>query len=101
MKRHNRDDYHIAGEGILTVDDHGNAAVIRPSSAADARKFRFSRLGPQGEPVDDAERMIFESVATAMTEEPPGGDPDSAQAPDGRPASRPGSPTSASSSTTT
>jgi len=85
MKRHNRDNYHIAGEGILTFDDHGNAAVIRPSSAADARKFRFSRLGPQAEPVDDAERMIFESVATAMTAEPPGGDPDSAQAPDGRP----------------
>jgi hypothetical protein len=82
MKRHNRDDYYVVGEGILTFDTNGNPATIRPSAVADVRKFRFSRLGPMGDPVDDAHRQIIETVATAMTTDPPGGDPESGAAPD-------------------
>ena len=85
MKRHNRDDYYVVGEGILTFDSSGNAVAVRPSAVADVRKFRFSRLGPVGEPVDDAERQIFETVATAMTTDPPGGDPESSGPGDGAP----------------
>jgi hypothetical protein len=81
MKRHNRDDYYVVGEGILAFDRDGNATVSRPSAAADMRKFRFSRLGPVGEPIDDARRLIFETVATAMTTDPAGGDPDSGDGP--------------------
>lgn len=77
MKRHNRDNYYVVGEGILTFDRSGNAATIRPSAVADVRKFRFSRLGPVGEPIDDARRLIFEAVATAMTTDPADGDPES------------------------
>jgi hypothetical protein len=77
MKRHNRDNYYVVGEGILTSDRNGNAATVRPSAVADVRKFRFSRLGPVGEPIDDARRLIFEAVATAMTTDPAGGDPES------------------------
>ena len=77
MKRHNRDNYYVVGEGILTSDRNGDAATVRPSAVADVRKFRFSRLGPVGEPIDDARRMIFETVATAMTTDPAGGDPES------------------------
>jgi hypothetical protein len=77
MKRHNRDNYYVVGEGILTTDRNGNAATVRPSAVADVRKFRFSRLGPVGEPVDDARRLIFEAVATAMTTDPAAGDPES------------------------
>lgn len=77
MKRHNRDNYYVVGEGILTSDRNGNAATVRPSAVADVRRFRFSRLGPVGEPVDDARRLIFEAVATAMTTDPAAGDPES------------------------
>jgi Animal haem peroxidase len=79
MKRHNKDDYYVVGEGILTFDRHGGAARVRPSAVADVRKFRFSRLGPRGEPIDDARRLIFEAVANAMTTDPDAGDPDSGQ----------------------
>jgi Animal haem peroxidase len=77
MKRHDRNDYYVVGEGILAFGRDGNAATVRPSAAADVRKFRFSRLGPVGEPIDDARRLIFEAMATAMTTDPPGGDPES------------------------
>lgn len=85
MKRHNRDDYYIVGEGIWTFDQEGNAAMVRPSAVADVRKFRFSRLGPMGVPVDDARRLIFDTLATAMTTDPPGGDPESGVAGHGEP----------------
>ena len=49
------------------------------------RKFRFSRLGPVGAPIDDARRLIFETVATAMTTDPAGGDPESGVPGDGAP----------------
>ena len=38
-----------------------------PSTEASLRKFRFSRLGPKGQPVDTA---LLEKVATAMTARP-------------------------------
>jgi len=81
MKRHNRDDYYVVGEGILTFDRDGHATARRPSAAADMRKFRFSRLGPAGEPIDDARREIFETVSAAMTTDPAGGDPESGHRP--------------------
>jgi hypothetical protein len=84
MKRHNRDDYYVVGEGILTLDSNGNPIRLRPSAVADVRKFRFSRLGPLGDPMDDAHRLISETVATAMTTDPAGGDPDSGRAPEAR-----------------
>lgn len=86
MKRHNRDDYYVAGEGILTFDRDGHPITVRPSTVADVRKFRFSRLGPVGAPIDDAQRLILETVATAMTTDPPGGDPESGPAGAGGPA---------------
>lgn len=85
MKRHNRYDYYVVGEGILTFDHDGNATARRPSATAGARKFRFSRLGPVGEPIDDARRLIFETVAIAMTTDPAGGDPESGVPGDGAP----------------
>jgi hypothetical protein len=75
MKRHNRDDYYIVGEGIWTFGQDRKAAMVRPSAVADVRKFRFSRLGPKGAPVDDARRRIFDTLATAMTTDPQGGAP--------------------------
>jgi hypothetical protein len=64
MKRHIREDYYVVGEGILGFDEKKKPVCRRPSTIAETRKFRFSRLGEQGEPVDDALRM---ALATAMT----------------------------------
>lgn len=71
LKRHIRENYYVVGEGILTTD--GKSGICeRPSTEASLRKFRFSRLGPKGEPVDPA---ILEKVARAMTVIPAGTPP--------------------------
>jgi hypothetical protein len=72
MRRHARDNYYVVGEGILTSDDHGNSVCQHPSTVAELRKFRFSRLGPQGGPVDPD---LIAALARAMTKA--GNQPDS------------------------
>jgi hypothetical protein len=59
-----RENYFVVGEGILTADGH-QGRCERPSTEAELRKFRFSRLGPKGTPVDPA---LLAKVATAMTD---------------------------------
>lgn len=49
MKRHMREDYLVEGEGLLSFDERRQPTARRPSTTAELRKFRFSRLGPQGE----------------------------------------------------
>lgn len=80
MERHNRDNYLVIGEGILTFGVEGNPITVRPSAIAEVRKFRFSRLGPTARaPLNDASRLILEEVAAAMTPSDAGdGGPDSA-----------------------
>jgi hypothetical protein len=73
MKRHARDNYYVVGEGILTRDGAGNPVRLRPSTVAELRKFRFSRLGPQGPQLD---HDLIAALATAMTT--PADQPDSA-----------------------
>ena len=63
MKRHIRDNYYVVGEGIYTREQ-GRAVCQRPSTTASLRKFRFSRMGPRGQALDDALR---EALANAMT----------------------------------
>jgi hypothetical protein len=60
-----RENYYVVNEGILTADAPGNCE--RPSTEAELRKFRFSRVGPKGTPVDPA---VLEKVAKAMTLSP-------------------------------
>ena len=74
MKRHMRDNYYVVGEGVLTADAAGQPMCHRPSTAASLRKFRFSRLGRQGELVEPGLRG---KLAEAMTA--PGSPPDSAK----------------------
>lgn len=69
VKRHRRDNYYVVGEGILATGERGGTCE-RPSTEAALRKFRFSRLGPKGEPIDPA---VLEKVARAMTVTPGGG----------------------------
>jgi Animal haem peroxidase len=79
MKRHGRASYYVVGEGVLTADQNGNPIVTPPSDQDELRQFRFSRLGPQNEPVDDAQRQVAEALANAMTG--PTDDPDSGLGP--------------------
>jgi hypothetical protein len=74
MKRHVRDNYYVVGEGTLALDEHGQPACYQPSTMAELRKFRFSRLGPPGVQLDEGVRT---AVATAMTAQ--GRQPDSDQ----------------------
>ncbi|TQS40462.1 peroxidase family protein [Cryptosporangium phraense] len=70
MKRHTREEFYVLGEGILSQED-GKPACHRPSTAASLRKFRFSRLGPQGEATSPS---LIGKLASAMTAGPEPGD---------------------------
>jgi heme peroxidase len=64
MKRHVRDNFFVVGEGILTFGDRGEPACHSPTTIAELRKFRFSRLGPKGPLTDESLRQ---KLAAAMT----------------------------------
>src|SRR4051812_6235245 len=66
MKKHVRDEFYVLGEGILTQE-----GCQRPSTTASLRKFRFSRLGPQGEATSPG---LITKLAAAMTAGPEQGD---------------------------
>ncbi|MFY1691316.1 peroxidase family protein [Plantactinospora sp. WMMB782] len=61
MKRHMREDYLVEGEGLLSFDENHEPTTRRPSTTAELRKFRFSRLGPEG-------RALSEQTRTALAE---------------------------------
>jgi hypothetical protein len=73
MRRHSRDSFYVVGEGVLEFDHENNPTTRPASSVEELRRFRFSRLGPKGEPTDDATRT---ALATAVTAN--GAQPDSA-----------------------
>jgi Animal haem peroxidase len=74
MKRHARDSFFVVGEGVLEFDRQGAPTVREPLTAEDLRRFRFSRLGPQGVQIDEETRT---ALAAAMTD-PLATQPDSA-----------------------
>ena len=63
MKRHIRDNYYVVGEGIYTRE-RGRVVCQRPSTTASLRKFRFSRMGPRGQTLD---QQLLEALANTMT----------------------------------
>ncbi len=63
VKRHVRDNYYVVGEGILSSNGY-EGHCERPSTEAELRKFRFSRIGDKGTPID---RAVLQKVAEAMT----------------------------------
>jgi hypothetical protein len=65
-----RDNFYVVGEGILTFDEKGDPVVRTPSTIAELRKFRFSRLGPKGELVDESIRKALAEAMTAGPNQP-------------------------------
>jgi Animal haem peroxidase len=74
MNRHGRDEFFVAGEGVLTVDEDGNPITRQPSELEELRRFRFSRLGPRGTQLDDDTRA---ALAAAITVDATATQPDS------------------------
>jgi hypothetical protein len=68
-----RDNYYVVGEGVLAADEKGRPVRQRPSTIAELRKFRFSRLGPANTPAGDAgaaEEALHTALASAMVAQP-------------------------------
>jgi Animal haem peroxidase len=62
VETHGSESYFVIGEGLLSESGDGRARTI--AAAATAPPFRFSRMGPRGAAIGDANRR---KVATAMT----------------------------------
>ncbi|QFZ18195.1 peroxidase family protein [Saccharothrix syringae] len=76
MRKHGTSSFFVVGEGVLEFDRTGVATVRQPMTVEELRRFRFSRLGPEGTPLDEETRI---ALATAMTAAGP--QPDSANPP--------------------
>jgi len=70
MKRHGRDNFFVVGEGILTFDDKRQPVTQPASTLAELRKFRFSRLGPTGNPLDETLRIALAEAMTSGSDQP-------------------------------
>lgn len=75
MKRHVRDSFFVVGEGVLEIDDKGEAITRQPSTAEELRRFRFSRLGPKGPRTDEETRTALATAMTANVPQPDSADP--------------------------
>src|SRR5947209_4352683 len=65
MNHHGRDSFFVVGEGVLEFGENGEPTTRQPLTAEELRRFRFSRLGPVGEPTDDATRTALAEAITA------------------------------------
>lgn len=76
-RRHVQHSYYVEGEGLWTLDNDQQPTCLSPVAAAEIRMFRFSRLGPVGEPTDPALNQELARAMTAGNDDPDstGGDP--------------------------
>jgi heme peroxidase len=70
MSHHARDSFFVVGEGVLEFDENGEPAARQPLTVEELRRFRFSRLGPVGEPTDEATRAALATAVTAKVPQP-------------------------------
>ncbi len=72
MKRHVQNSYYVVGEGLWTFDDAQRPTCSCPVARDEVRMFRFSRLGPQGEPTDpELNEILAKAMTPAPTDPPP------------------------------
>ncbi len=68
MRKHGTNSFFVVGEGVLEFDRNGVATRRQPLTVEELRRFRFSRLGPEGTQLDEETRV---ALATAMTADVP------------------------------
>jgi hypothetical protein len=73
MRKHARDSFFVVGEGVLEFDADGRPGTRQPLTGEELRRFRFSRLGPKGEALDEETTTALAGAITAA-----GGQPDAA-----------------------
>jgi hypothetical protein len=70
MHKHARDSFFVVGEGVLEFDGDGKPAARQPLSGEELRRFRFSRLGPEGPLTDEDTRVALTTAVTATGTQP-------------------------------
>ncbi|WP_406079028.1 peroxidase family protein [Micromonospora sp. NBC_00858] len=65
MRRHERDEFLVEREGIITFDASGQPVTRQVDPEGGDRRFRFSRLGPKSPRQPENELVV--ALATAMT----------------------------------
>ncbi|MFG1793716.1 heme peroxidase family protein [Nocardia sp. NPDC049149] len=75
MKRHGSDSFYVVGEGVLEFDRDGQPTTRQPLTVEELRRFRFSRLGPVGAPIDEMTRVALANAITAVVPQPDSADP--------------------------
>ncbi|WP_367138334.1 heme peroxidase family protein [Saccharothrix sp. HUAS TT1] len=68
MKQHGTNSFFVVGEGVLELDRDGVATTRQPLTVEELRRFRFSRLGPEGTPSTEGTMV---ALAAAMTADVP------------------------------
>jgi hypothetical protein len=64
MTKHARDSFFVVGEGVLEFDQDGRPSTRQPLAGEELRRFRFSRIGPEGPLVDEATRTALAEAIT-------------------------------------
>ena len=75
MKQHGTTSFFVVGEGVLEFDRNGVATARRPLTVEELRRFRFSRLGPEGPQLDEETRIALATAMTADVPQPDSADP--------------------------
>ena len=70
MNKHARDSFFVVGEGVLEFDKDGTSAVRAPLAGEELRRFRFSRLGPEGPLSDEPTRVALSAAITSAADQP-------------------------------
>ena len=70
MTKHARDSFFVVGEGVLELDRDGRPGVRAPLTGEELRRFRFSRLGPEGPGIDEATAVALTEAIVASGDQP-------------------------------
>lgn len=75
MRKHGRNSFFVLGEGVVEFGRDGVARTRRPTAVEELRRFRFSRLGPEGTQLDEETRVALATAMTAAGSQPDSADP--------------------------
>ena len=65
MDTHGSESYFVLGEGLLTESVGGRSRTLAATTEAATPPFRFSRMGPRGRALGDANRRKIGNAMTA------------------------------------